>query len=55
MISLIGLCLLFMTLYHWLLEPIEHLITPLLELQNVGFLAVAALIWIFASTGEVDT
>ena len=49
MISLIGLCLLFMALFHWLLEPLEHVLTPLLELRSIGILALGVVIWVFAS------
>ena len=49
MISLIGLCLLFMALFHWLLEPLEHVLTPLLELGSLGILGLGVVIWAFAS------
>ena len=49
MIALIGLCLLCMTLFHWLLEPLERTLTALLEMQGLGWMVVGALIWIFAS------
>jgi hypothetical protein len=48
-ISLIGLCLLFMALFHWLLEPLEHVLTPLLELRSIGIVVLGVVIWVFAS------
>ncbi|WP_232200540.1 hypothetical protein [Synechococcus sp. CC9616] len=53
MITLIGLCLLFMTLLHWIVKPLEMLLTPFLELQHIGVAGLLLLAWIFAtSTGE---
>lgn len=49
MIALIGLCLLFMSLFHWLFEPIEQVFTALLEVRALGWMALLTLIWIFAS------
>ena len=49
MIALIGLCLLFMSLFHWLFEPIEQVVTALLEVRALGWMALLTLIWIFAS------
>ena len=52
MISLIGLCLLFMTLLHWIVKPLEMLITPVLELQHIGVAGVLLLVWIFAASTD---
>ena len=49
MITLIGLCLLCMSLFHWLFEPIEQVVTALLEVRALGWMALLTLIWIFAS------
>ena len=49
MIALIGLCLLFMSLFHWLFEPLEKVATALLEVRGLGWMALLTLIWIFAS------
>ena len=55
MISLFGLCVLFMALLHWLIKPLEVLLTPLLELQNLGVLALLLLVWVFATSSEQGT
>ena len=52
MITLIGLCLLFMTLLHWIVKPLEMLLTPFLELQHIGFFGLLLLVWIFATSTE---
>lgn len=52
MISLIGLCVLFMGLLYWLIKPLELLLTPFLELQNLGVLALLLLVWVFATSTE---
>ena len=52
MISLIGLCVLFMALLYWLIKPLELLLTPFLELQNLGVLALLLLVWVFATSTE---
>ena len=49
MIALIGLCLLVMSLFHWSLEPLETVVTALLEARGLGWIALLALVWIFAS------
>jgi len=51
-ISLIGLCVLFMGLLYWLVKPLELLLTPFLELQNLGVLALLLLVWVFATSTE---
>lgn len=52
MISLIGLCVLFMALLYWLIKPLELLLTPFLELQNLGVLVLLLLVWVFATSTE---
>ena len=49
MIALIGLCLLCMSLFHWLLEPLENVLTALLQGRGLSWMVVVVLIWIFAS------
>jgi len=49
MISLIGLCLLCMSLFHWLLEPLESVFTALLQGRGLGWMVFGVLVWIFAS------
>ena len=49
MIALIGLCLLSMSLFHWLLEPLENVLTALLQGRGLSWMVVGVLIWIFAS------
>jgi hypothetical protein len=51
-IPLIGLNLLFMTLLHWIVKPLEMLLTPFLELQHIGFVGLLLLVWIFATSTE---
>ena len=52
MITLIGLCLLFMTLLHWVIKPLEVVLTPFLELQFIGGVGLLLLVWIFATPTE---
>ena len=52
MISLIGLCVLFMAVLYWLIKPLELLLTPFLELQNLGVLVLLLLVWVFATSTE---
>ena len=49
MIALIGLCLLCMSLFHWLLEPLENVLTALLQGRGLSWMVIGVLIWIFAS------
>ena len=54
MITLIGLCLLFMTLFHWIVKPLEMVLTPFLELQHIGVIGLLLLVWIFATSTEAE-
>ena len=52
MISLVGLCLLVMALLHWVLEPLEAVLTWTLELNLLPLLLGLSFIWLLA--GELD-
>ena len=52
MISLVGLCLLVMTLFHWVLEPLEAVFTWMLQLNLLPWLLGLFFIWLLA--GESD-
>ena len=52
MISLVGLCLLVMALLHWVLEPLEAVLTWMLELNLLPLLLGLFFIWLLA--GESD-
>ena len=52
MISLVGLCLLVMTLLHWVLEPLEAVFTWTLQLNLLPWLLGLFFIWLLA--GESD-
>jgi len=51
-ISLVGLCLLVMALLHWVLEPLEAVLTWTLELNLLPLLLGLFFIWLLA--GELD-
>ncbi|MBW4530937.1 hypothetical protein [Synechococcus sp. CCY 0621] len=48
MLPLLLVVLLTVGLSHWLLVPLVHLATPLFQLDWLGWLALAALLWLFA-------
>ena len=52
MITLFGLCLVVMTILHWLLEPLEAFITPLLELRGLPWVFLLLGVWLFAAPEE---
>ena len=52
MISLVGLCLLVMTMLHWVLEPLENVFTWMLQLNLLPWLLGLFFIWMLA--GESD-
>ena len=52
MITLVGLCLVVMTILHWLLEPLEALFTPLLELRGLPWVFLLLGVWLFAAPLE---
>jgi hypothetical protein len=48
MLPLLLLVLLEVSLSRWVLAPLVHLATPLFQLDWLGWLALAALLWLFA-------
>ena len=52
MITLFGLCLVVMTILHWFLEPLEGLVTPLLELRGLPWVFLLLGVWLFAAPVE---
>ena len=52
MITLFGLCLIVMTILHWFLEPLEGLVTPVLELRVLPWVFLLLGVWLFAAPVE---
>ena len=52
MISLVGLCLLVMTLLHWVLEPLEAVFTWTLQLNLLPWLLGLIFIWLLAGDSD---
>ena len=52
LITLFGLCLVVMTILHWFLEPLEGLVTPLLELRGLPWVFLLLGVWLFAAPAE---
>lgn len=48
MLPLLLVVLLTVGLSHWVLVPLVHLATPLFQLDWLGWLALAVLLWLFA-------
>ena len=48
MTALIGIILLMMGLIHWLLEPLEAVLTTVLSLRWLGWVVLATVIWVFS-------
>lgn len=48
MTSLIGIILLLMGLIHWLLEPLEAVLTTVLSLRWLGWVVLATVMWVFS-------
>jgi hypothetical protein len=48
MLPLLLVVLLAVGLSHWWLVPLVHLLTPVFNLGWLGWLALAALLWLFA-------
>ena len=55
MISLVGLCLLVMTLLHWVLEPLEAGFTWTLQLNLLPWLLGVFFIWLLACESDRST
>ena len=41
-----------MTILHWFLEPLEGLVTPLLELRGLPWFFLLLGVWLFAAPEE---
>lgn len=48
MTSLIGIILLLMGLIHWLLEPLEAVLTAVLSLRWLGWVVLPTVLWVFS-------
>ena len=48
MTSLIGIILLLMGLIHWLLEPLEAVLTAVLSLRWLGWVVLLTVLWVFS-------
>ena len=48
MTSLIGIILLLMGLIHWLLEPLEAVLTAVLSLRWMGWVVLLTVLWFFS-------
>jgi len=48
LITLLVLVTAFMTLLHWVFEPLEAIAVPLLNLSGIGWIVVGGLIWLVA-------
>jgi hypothetical protein len=53
MIILVGLCLAVMTFLHWVLEPLEFVLTPALQFNLIPWCLLLVGVWLFA--GRVNT
>ena len=51
MASVVAVVLLTLVLSCWLLEPLVGALTPVLNLSWLGWVLLAALLWIFAGSG----
>ena len=49
MIILVGLCLAVMTFLHWVLEPLEFVITPVLQFSWIPCVLLLVGVWLFAA------
>ena len=48
MIALLLLTMALMAFLHWVFEPLEALLGPLLSLRGLGWLGLGAVIWLVA-------
>ena len=48
LITLLALVTAFMTLLHWVFEPLEAIAVPLLNLSGIGWIVFGGLIWLVA-------
>ena len=55
MIILVGLCLAVMTFLHWVLEPLELVITPVLQFSWIPWILLLVGVWLFAAPVNEDS
>ena len=55
MILLVGLCLAVMTFLHWVLEPLEIVITPVLQFSWIPWVLLLVGVWLFAAPVYEDS
>ena len=55
MIILVGLCLAVMTFLHWVLEPLEVVMTPLLQFDVIPWVLLFVGVWLFAAPVSKDS
>ena len=55
MIILVGLCLAVMTFLHWVLEPLEVVMTPFLQLNVIPWVLLLLGVWLFAAPVSKDS
>ena len=54
MIILVGLCLAVMTLFHWVVEPLEVVMTPFLQSNVIPWVLLVVGVWLFAAPVSKD-
>lgn len=52
LIALLILTTVLMAFLHWVFEPLEALVGPLLSLRGLGWFGLATLIWLVAGRPE---
>ena len=55
MIILVGLCLAVMTFLHWVLEPLEFVITPVLQFKLIPWILLWLGVWLLAAPIHKDS
>ena len=55
MIILVGLCLAVMTFLHWVFEPLEFVLTPVLQLNLIPWVLLVLGVWLFAAPVSKDS
>lgn len=55
MIILVGLCLAVMTVLHWVLEPLEFVITPVLQFKWIPWILLWVGVWLLAAPIHKDS
>ena len=55
MIILVGLCLAMMTFLHWVLVPLEVVMTPFLQFNVIPWVLLFVGVWLFAAPVSKDS